>query len=94
MFLYIFLLLLNLNAHSPPVNGEILTDTNNLTISKVWETYQERGYAYDYLLNEGIKKISTGFIKRWIEYGNYAASRQLLTENEALLLMKLFSRKP
>jgi hypothetical protein len=80
------LLLLKLNAQSPAVNGEILADTNNITILKVWGTSEERGYAYGYLLNEGIKEVSTGFIQPWIGSGNYATARQLLMENEALLI--------
>lgn len=79
-----------LNAQSRTVNGEIIADTNNLTILKVWGTSQERGYAYGYLLNEGIKEVSTGFIKPWIGYGNYATARQLLIENEALLVDDAF----
>lgn len=39
-----------IQLHSQPVNGEILSDTNNVTIVKLWGTSEERGFAYGYLL--------------------------------------------
>jgi len=47
---------------SQTVNGEILSDTNNVTVVKLWGTSEERGFAYGYLIGDKIRAISDGFI--------------------------------
>jgi hypothetical protein len=42
----------SIQLFSQTVNGEILSDTNNVTIVKLWGTSEERGFAYGYLLGD------------------------------------------
>lgn len=77
-------------AQNPPVNGEIIADTNNLTILKVWGTSEERGYAYGYLLNEAIKDVSYGVIRPWLGFNFYPVARQMVMDGEVILIDSLF----
>jgi len=47
---------------SQPVNGEILSDTNNVTTIRIWGTSEERGFAYGYLIGDKIIEVLEGFI--------------------------------
>ena len=47
---------------SQTVNGEILSDTNNVTIVKLWGTSEERGFAYGYLLGDKMIEVLEGAI--------------------------------
>jgi len=60
----ILMLLLGLTAqlYSQPVNGEILSDTNNVTTIRIWGTNEERGFAYGYLIGDKIIEVLEGFI--------------------------------
>ncbi|MCK4663503.1 MAG: T9SS type A sorting domain-containing protein [Bacteroidales bacterium] len=50
------------NIYSQNVNGEIISDTNNLTVVKIWGTHEERGFAYGYLLGDKIIDVYEGYI--------------------------------
>lgn len=85
----LLLVTVNVMAQQNPVNGEIIGDTNNLIILKVWGTSEERGYAYGYLINEKIKEVSEGFIQ--LVFGSsYPATRQLLLDGEELIIDSAF----
>ena len=45
------------------IKGEIVSDSNNLKIVKIWGTHQERGYAYGYLMGNDIGAIFNQYIK-------------------------------
>lgn len=45
------------------IKGEIVNDSNNLKIVKIWGTHQERGYAYGYLMGNDIGAIFNQYIK-------------------------------
>ncbi len=47
--------------YSQPINGEILSDSNNVTVIKLWGTSQERGFAYGYLLGDKMIEVLEGF---------------------------------
>jgi len=47
---------------SQTVNGEILSDTNNVVAIKIWGTSEERGFAYGYLVGDRIIDVLEGFI--------------------------------
>lgn len=47
---------------SQTVNGEILSDSNNVTIVKLWGTSEERGFAYGYLLGDKMFELFEGTI--------------------------------
>jgi len=51
-----------INLFSQTVNGEILSDTNNVTTIKLWGTSEERGFAYGYLAGDRIIEVLEGFI--------------------------------
>jgi len=46
---------------SQPVNGEIIADTGNITVLKVWGSVEERGFAYGFLLGDKIIDVYEGF---------------------------------
>jgi len=50
------------HTNSENVNGKILSQTNNVTVLKVWGTHKERGYAYGYLLGDKIRLVYNGYI--------------------------------
>ena len=57
----------NKNSKTKPinnekVNGKIISQTENLTVLKVWGTHKERGYAYGYLLGDKIRLVYEGYI--------------------------------
>ncbi|NQV01685.1 MAG: T9SS type A sorting domain-containing protein [Bacteroidia bacterium] len=47
---------------SQTVKGEILSDTNNITIVRLWGTVEERGFAHGYLLGDRMLEMHEGFI--------------------------------
>ncbi|MBI9038227.1 MAG: T9SS type A sorting domain-containing protein, partial [Bacteroidales bacterium] len=49
-------------SYSQNINGIIVSDSNNLTVVKLWGTHQERGFAYGYLLGDKITNIVNGYI--------------------------------
>ncbi len=85
----LLLMAINSMAQTNPVKGEIFADTNNATFLKVWGTSEERGYAYGYLINEGIKEVSEGAIQL-ILGSSYPAVRQLLIDGDALIIDSAF----
>jgi hypothetical protein len=50
------------NSSREEVNGEIISQTGNVTVLKVWGTHKERGYAYGYLLGDKIREVYEGYI--------------------------------
>ncbi len=70
----------NLNAQT--VNGEIVSDTGNIQVVKVWGTHYERGYAYGYLCGTNIFSVFTNFILP--NYGSLMPLAKAIIANEAL----------
>lgn len=71
IFITIFILF-TLQAYSQKtVNGQIINETNNLQILKVWGTHAERGYAYGYLSGENIFEVIDNYIFDHILGGSY-----------------------
>lgn len=65
------------------INGEIISDSANLTVVKVWGTHEERGFAYGFLLGEQISDMVTGYMLPTI--GPYMnAARQVIIDGEDL----------
>ncbi len=55
------------------VNGEILSETDNLTVVQVWGTHYERGYAQGFLLADEMYDILTNYlIPQFGSYMSYA----------------------
>lgn len=44
------------------VNGEILSDSNNITVVRIWGTHEERGFAYGYLVGDKMIEVWNEFI--------------------------------
>jgi len=59
----IIILVLSSSSHvlSQTVNGEIISDTNNVTTIRLWGTSEERGFAYGYLVGDKIINVFEGF---------------------------------
>lgn len=54
LMLFAFVLAINEATAQTEVKGEILYDTNNLQVVKVWGTHYERGFAYGNLLSNEV----------------------------------------
>ncbi len=50
------------SANKEVVNGEMISQTANVTVLKVWGTHKERGYAYGYLLGDKIREVYEGYV--------------------------------
>ena len=71
------------------VNGEILADTNNVTVLKVWGTHKQRGVAHGYFLGDKILDIVNGYIRP--RFGNfYPTARILVTDGENLVFDSIY----
>ena len=78
-----------LNSTAQNVNGEILYDTNNLVVLKVWGTHAQRGYAHGYLLGEKIRELVIGYlIPRFYDF--YPTARILVTDGKNLVLDSIY----
>ena len=78
-----------LNSTAQNVNGEILYDTNNLVVLKVWGTHAERGYAHGYLLGEKIREVVIGYlIPRMYDF--YPTARILVSDGKNLVLDSIY----
>lgn len=60
--LFILFILFSRIGFAQQINGEILSDTANITVLKIWGTHEERGFAYGYLLGERITDVVEGYI--------------------------------
>lgn len=71
------------------VNGEIIADTNNLVVIKVWGTHAERGYAHGYLLGDKITDIMQNFLIP--SFGSYySTARDLISNGQDLIIDSLY----
>jgi hypothetical protein len=85
-------LLLSLNTQSQTrdsIHGEIVADTNNIKILKVWGNAEERAYAYGYLLNEQIIDVWENWILLWIG-ADYQVAREMITDGDILIVDSSF----
>ncbi len=55
-------LLFSIGLKAQPIQGEILADSGNLKVVRVWGTHYERGYAYGYLCEPNIMAIWEDYI--------------------------------
>ncbi len=60
--LFILLISFSRIGFTQQINGEILSDTANITILKIWGTHEERGFAYGYFLGEQITNVVEDYI--------------------------------
>ena len=70
---------------SQQVNGEIISDQNNLTVVKLWGSHQERGYAYGYLCAQKIKNLYDGYLAPQFGSG-LASAKQLIQQGQVLTI--------
>lgn len=77
------------NVKSQPVNGVIVSDSNNIMVIKLWGTSQERGFAYGYLTGDKMSEVFEGFVRPF--YGsNYAAMRELIIEGTSFTIDSVY----
>jgi len=62
ILILILILCSNISTFSQAVNGEILSDSNNVTVVKLWGTSEERGFAYGYLTGDKMIEVLEEFI--------------------------------
>ena len=71
------------------VNGVIVSDSNNVTVVKLWGTSQERGFAYGYLMGDEIAIGAEQWIIPW--YGNdYELARALIEEGTKIKIDSVY----
>jgi hypothetical protein len=71
------------------VNGEIIADTNNLIVIKIWGTHAERGYAHGYLLGDKITDIIQGYLIP--SFGShYSDARELISNGQDLIIDSIY----
>ena len=89
----IIILMLLLGSTAPlfsqTVNGEILSDTNNVTVVRLWGTSEERGFAYGYLVGDKIIEVLEGFI---IPYwgDDWPAVKQLIAGGDSFYIDSVY----
>ena len=71
------------------VNGEIISDTNNLVVIKLWGTHAERGYAHGYLLGDKITEVLQGYIIPYFG-SDYSEARTLVSNGQSLIIDSLY----
>ncbi|OFX38121.1 MAG: hypothetical protein A2X08_08920 [Bacteroidetes bacterium GWA2_32_17] len=49
-------------VYAQPVNGELVSDTGNIRVVKVWGTHYQRGFAYGYLCSQKIFSVYNNYI--------------------------------
>lgn len=65
------------------INGAIISDSNNITIIKVWGTHQERGFAQGSLLGSKITAVFKNYLKP--QFGSYYSyARNMVTNGSDL----------
>jgi len=74
---------------SQTVNGEILSDTNNVMVVRLWGTSEERGFAYGYLAGDKIIEVLEGFI---IPYwgDDWATLKEIIAEGLSFQIDSLY----
>jgi hypothetical protein len=73
----------------PTVHGEIIADTNNLVVIKLWGTHAERGYAHGYLLGDKITDILQGYVIPYFG-SDYPEARNLVSNGQDLIIDSLY----
>lgn len=81
LILLIFISLSTFSISYSQVNGEILSDTANLTVYRVWGTHYQRGYAYGYLAKEKIMTVWNDFVVK--NYSSYLTIAKALIGDPA-----------
>ncbi len=76
--------------HAQTINGEIVLDTNNLHVIKVWGTASERAYAYGYLLAPQCSDMFTGYIKPLLAGSHYNEMRNIILSGEDIAFDSVF----
>ena len=85
----IILVLICKFSYNQNVNGIIVSDSNNLTIVKLWGTHEERGFAYGYLLGDKITDIVNGYILP--VFGNRIdEARDIIIKGEDLIIDSIY----
>lgn len=69
--------LLPQTSNSQEIQGEILFDTLDFKVIRVWGTHSERGYAYGYITGNQINDIFNNYIKPLFG-NNYNTARNLI----------------
>jgi len=75
--------------HAQPVQGEIIADTANITVVKVYGSHEERAYAMGYLLADKFGDIYNGYIKPLFG-SSLPLARQIILEGIHIRIDSLF----
>jgi hypothetical protein len=77
---------------SQTVNGLIVSDTNNVTVVKLWGTSEERGFAYGYLMGDKIDSAAQNWMIPF--YGDdYEAVRALIQEGTSIIIDSVYQNE-
>ncbi|MBT3208443.1 MAG: T9SS type A sorting domain-containing protein [Bacteroidetes bacterium] len=88
----VFICIVSLSTFAQQINGEILSDTSNITVVKVWGSHQERGFAYGYLLGNGIKDLYTSYIVP--QFGSFIpTAKQYISQGDHISIDTIFHQE-
>jgi hypothetical protein len=79
----------SIQLFSQTVNGEILSDTNNVTIVKLWGTSEERGFAYGYLIGDKMLSLAEGFMIPFFGL-DWQAAKDLIEEGISIQIDSVY----
>ena len=93
IFLFLCLgLIASGTANSQNANGSITYQDDQLTVVKLWGTYEERGFAYGYLLSEEIVELFQNYIKP--QFGSYLPmARQIIEDGVHISIDSVFIKE-
>ncbi len=77
--LFSALFALYFSSYAQNIKGEILADTGNLTVVKIWGTHYERGFAYGYLCSQKIMSVWNNYVIP--RYGTYLPMAKFIIGN-------------
>lgn len=72
------------SAYPQVVKGKFLSNTNNLTVIKVWGSHEERGYAVGHLMADKIETLLSNYIRGRFPSNYYLYARVLLQDSTHL----------
>ena len=71
------------------VNGEIVADTANMTVIKLWGTSYERGFAYGFLMGDKIIELLEGFTIPYLG-GYWSEVKSIIAQGDAFQIDSVY----
>ena len=89
IILTIFLFSIQANYSQTQINGELVADTLNFKVLKVWGTHYERGFAYGYLVGDQMIDLYGNYLLPM--FGSYInLARQVIEDGEDIAIDSIY----